>query len=357
MRRRVGGWLAALAITSVLVFAGGNALACAICLSAVKITPADRLDDADAAVIAVPAAEGGWRIVSQLKGDTPASPTDLEAAGAASAPPASGQGVLLVRDRLGQRWSQLAAVPLDEADFLRAFAVSARPGAAEQEAAPWRERLEMVASRLAHPSPFIASLAHGVVAKAPYGAFPLLAPHFHPDWLRAHLEAEADPSRRAAYILLLGAGGEAEQAGFIAGRLATIDAETEATELAALLVADLELGGPGRLDPLVARYLFDGARSIAEIEAALLALSVQGGVDAAVPRARIVDVYRRFIRQRPALAGYVAIDLARWGEWDATADYVALLNADAIADPASDFAARSYVANSPDADARLALAR
>ena len=50
------------------------------------------------------------------------------------------------------------------------------------------------------------------------------------------------------------------------------------------------------------------------------------------------------------MAGFVAMDLARWDEWEATGDFVALLNDDAIADPAAAFAALRYVQRSPDTD-------
>ena len=55
------------------------------------------------------------------------------------------------------------------------------------------------------------------------------------------------------------------------------------------------------------------------------------------------------------MAGFVAPDLAEWEEWGATADYVALLASGAVTDPASEFAIRSYVGQSPDVAARSAL--
>jgi hypothetical protein len=72
-----------------------------------------------------------------------------------------------------------------------------------------------------------------------------------------------------------------------------------------------------------------------EIEAALLALGVHGGANAAVPRERVIEAYRFFIRARKPMAGFVAQQLADWEYWDATADYVALLKSDAVKDPAS----------------------
>lgn len=349
-------WRAALAAAAALLLWSGGAAACAICLSAVSITPADRLDSADAAVIAAPAADGAWRIIAHLKGETTGDAAAFAELPVPAEPLAAGQGFLLLRDRLGHRWSSLAAVPVEEAEFLRRFVASPRPEANDPDGATWAVRLDLVASRLAHPDAWVAGFAHGVVARAPYRAIRVLARRFEPGVLREELGTETDPSRRAAYILLLGATGDADQRGYIAARLDRLNGAENATELSALLAADLELGGPASVDLLERRYLFDRTRNLAEVEAALLALGVHGNADRAIPRPRVVEAYRRFIRQRPPLAGYVAVDLARWHEWSATADYVALLNAQAITDPASAFAAASYVHSSPDSQARSRLA-
>jgi hypothetical protein len=55
------------------------------------------------------------------------------------------------------------------------------------------------------------------------------------------------------------------------------------------------------------------------------------------------------------MAGFVASELADWGYWDATADYVALLKSGALKDPASHFAVVSYLQRNPHAAAKAAL--
>jgi hypothetical protein len=94
-----------------------------------------------------------------------------------------------------------------------------------------------------------------------------------------------------------------------------------------VLVADLELRGPSRLDWVERTWLSGTGRSLPELQAALQALSVQGGADVAVPRARVVGAYRGFVRSGHALAGHPALDLLSWRAWDAVPDYVALLRA------------------------------
>jgi len=115
------------------------------------------------------------------------------------------------------------------------------------------------------------------------------------------------------------------------------------TELAAVIAADLELLGPLRLPWIEKAYLGTTPRSILEIEAVLLALAVQGTADGAVPRADIVEVYRRFIGVHPAMAGFVAPDLSMWQEPSAGGDMEAALRSGAIKDPGSEFAVLSYV--------------
>lgn len=338
----------------------GSVAACPICLSAVAVTSADRLDNADRAVLAIPSPEGAWAVAADLKGDAPVDPDALEGVAVPVEPPGEGRGFLLIRDRLGQRWSILGTLAIDDAAFLRRFAMTPAPsamrGAKAASAAAWQTRLSLVAPRLSDPDSFVAGFAHGVLAAAPYRSIRQLGGTFTPDELKALIGAEDDPARRAAYILLLGASGDPAQAAYVEDRLAQLRGQENAVELSALLAADLELGGSARVEFVERGYLLDRTRSVAEIEAALLALGVHGTADGSVARARIVEAYLRFIRARPPLAGFVAIDLARWGEWEATADYVALLNAGAITDPASAFAAATYVGSSPDEAARSRLA-
>jgi hypothetical protein len=71
----------------------------------------------------------------------------------------------------------------------------------------------------------------------------------------------------------------------------------------------------------------DPRRSTRELEAALLALSVQGTANGVIPRERVIQSYRTFMKEHRELAGFVAQDLAAWQNWDAVPEYVALLKA------------------------------
>jgi hypothetical protein len=102
-------------------------------------------------------------------------------------------------------------------------------------------------------------------------------------------------------------------------------------------------------------YFADRGRTLPEIQAALLALSVQGGADAAIPRERVIQAYRVFLKERKAMAGFVAQDLAEWNYWDAGPEFLTLLKSDALPDPASRVAVVAYLMRSPRADAKTGV--
>ncbi|HML93039.1 hypothetical protein [Methyloceanibacter sp.] len=339
-----------------LLLSAGSAVACAICLSAVQITPGQRLESADLAVLAA-TKDGQWRVLVRLKGSDPLDAVALSAEFPPAGAISEDHPELLMREGLGHRWSSMGRFDLAQADWLLAFARSRPPEAlgpfstAAYRMTAWRERLALVATRLECGDPRAEDLAHGELARAPYAAMRSLGKSLEASALQEWIGNEDIGSRRAAYILLLGAAGDDTTTVWIDERLETSGRTGDTTDLAALIAADLELRGPARLGWLEERYLLNAASSVAEIEAALKALSVHGNADAAIPRARVVKAYRRFALDRPAMAGFVAADLERWKEWGATAEFVALLKAGAITDPAGELAATSYIRNSPDKQA------
>ncbi|MBU3030699.1 hypothetical protein [Paracoccus marinaquae] len=337
---------------------GGAAAACAICLSAVDLAPGQRLDDADQAVLAVPSEDGGfWRILATLKAEGPVDigqlNTELPPAGGG----ADGQAELLIRSGLGHFWSRQGRNDPSHAGWLGRLANSGSPDAVEDsgaKAAAWQERLRLIAPHLDSGAPEIEAWAHGELSRAPYAAIRELGEAFSPADLMSRIAAEAHPGHRVAFILMLGATGDDQASAWVDDALLG-EMAGDASQLSALLAARLDLRGADVVDWIGTHYLLDRRRGPAEIEAALLALSVHGDIGTVIPRARIVSTLRDFVRERPAMAGFVAPDLIRWQEWGATEDYVNLLNDEAIADPAGEFAAVSYVNLSPDIEAKSSL--
>jgi len=83
---------------------------------------------------------------------------------------------------------------------------------------------------------------------------------------------------------------------------------------------------------------------------------VHGNASGAIPRERVIQSYRKFMRERPEIAGYVAPDLAAWKYWDAVPEYVALMKSDVRQQFPSRLATLAYLRQSPSAEAReLAL--
>lgn len=362
-----------------------EALACPLCFSGLVITPGQKLDSADEAVLAVPTARRGeFRVVEVVKGtpDTsqpitePATSADVvgpltsQAAGTPpEEPAAAGKPLLLIRNRLTEQWTSLGLIDLAYAEWLRRVAAADRPGDdppaktwpqttvtwSSLTDAEWRERLPLIAPELESSEPLVAEIAYGELARAPYGAMRVLEPLLDADAVLGWVSDPSRAQRRAAYLLLLGIAGDADDAAAIERRIDAALLSGDATDLAAMLAADMEIRGPDRVAWIEETFFADDSRTLPEIEAARLALSVHGGVDGTVPRQRVVEAYRFFIHEREGMAGFVAQDLADWQVWDATGDYVEILRSNRVRDPASQFAIVTYLRESPDATAQAVV--
>ncbi len=363
--------LALLWALAVLLGGGsGHAFACAICLSAVSVTTGQRLDAADQIVLAVPTDDGQrFRAVEIVKGDVlPGAIVEASADATEPGDPRGGKPHLLARNGLSGRWTSYGVIGPGHAGWLREFVKtndgpSKRPPrawpltSAVQAAADttnWSKRIFLIAPYLESEDPLAAEIAFGELSRAPYEAMRLLRPALDADRVRGWIEDPALFPRHDAYLLLLGIAGNTDDATKLERRLAGARASQDATYLAAMLAADLELNGPSRVAWVEENYLADRSRSVPEIEAALLALSVHGGAVGAISRQRIVDAYRRFIRERQPMAGFVAPYLSEWRAWDAVPDYVEVLRSNAVKDPAGQFAILVYLRDSPDTVARSA---
>ena len=309
--------------------ASAGAIACPLCMGALQQSKAQELVAAPHAVLAAPTADPKrFRVIEVVKGERPASGTveggyprngpAFEAAGSTS-----GKAVLLVRDDLFPTWTILGTIGADHLGWLRRLAAG-KP-AAEMDAEDWRARGALVLPHLESREPLAAEIAYGELAAAPYPALRTLKARLDAPAVRRWV---ADPERLARqplYLLLLGIAGRAQDADGLEQRLDAAWAAGDATNVGPMLAADLELRGPARMAWVDARYLRDRRRSTRELEAALLALSVQGNANGVIPRERVIQSYRTFIEEHRDVAGFVAQDLATWQHWDAVPEYVALM--------------------------------
>ena len=365
------GWLKCMLAAFFLLISAAAAVACQLCYEAARqsVTIGQRLDSADRVVLAVPLAGANQlRMVEVVKGkdavgDIIADPvTDLDPAAAPGSDP-----YLLLRDPFASQWTSLGTIRAEYANWLRqlvatVFVKGDRPRptwpsnmqtSSTLSYAGWRQRIALVLPYLENSDPLAARIAWGELARAPYAIM---------DVARSQIDAAAvtrwldDPklaSRHAAYTLLLGFVGGPADAARLELRIEAARSSHDTPNLAAMIGADLELRGPSRVDWVEAMYFADRSRTMPEIEAALLALNVHGDANRTVPRQRVIQAYRAFIRGRPPMAGFVAQQLADWDYWDAAMDYAALLKSNAIADPASEFAVVNYLQRAASANAAL----
>lgn len=348
---------AAVALAALAALATAPARACPVCVAGAGLTPAQRVLNATSVLlVASPPAPGGpLRTIAVIKGAEREVPT-----GALPSPPAvaAGDALVLIREpvspQIGNPWSVLGTLSPPERAWLRRIAAG-KPSA-ERTDADWRALVAFHRPYLEHRNTLLASTAWGEIARAPYAAIHSLAPVLDAAQLGRWVDDPVRQERASLYLLLLGiAGGDAAR-DRIERRLAPAAQQRDDPTLGALLVADLELHGEDRLAWLERQYLLDRRRPVSELQAALLALSVQGGADLTIPRARIVELYRRFIRTGHPFAGFPADDLLRWKSWEAVPEYIALLDSRALQNPASTYLVLKYLDGAPQSEARAAAA-
>ena len=351
-----------------LLISAVAAAACQLCYEAARqsVTIGQRLDSADRVVLAVPLAGANQlRMVEVVKGrdavgDIIADPVmELDAAAAANNDPC-----LLVRDPFASQWTSLGTIRAEYADWLRqlvatAFVKGDRPRptwpstASTLSYAGWRQRVALVLPYLENPDPLAAQIAWGELARAPYAIMDVARSRIDAATVGSWLDDPRLASRHAAYTLLLGFVGGPADAARLEQRIEAAWNSHGATNLAAMIGADLELRGPSQVGWVEAMYFADRSRTMPEIEAALLALNVHGDANRTVPRERVIQAYRAFIRERPPMAGFVAMQLADWGYWDVATEYAALLKSNTITDPASHFAVVNFLQRAASASAAL----
>jgi hypothetical protein len=319
--------------------------ACPLCMGGGVQSPAHDLADLSQAVLATPAADGkSYRVVDVIKGARPEGDrvTDVIIRDPASLK--GGKPLLLVRDEAWPMWASLGVVGAGDAVVLRAVGTK---DPADADLDGWRARVDALLPHLESAEPLLAEMAHDEFTHAPYAALRPAKPHLNAAAIRRWLAAPRLAMRQPLYLLLLGVAGDGTDAAWLEQRLAGASLVHDATNLGPMLAADLELRGPSRMPWIEATYLRDRGRSKAEMDAALLALSVQGNTNGVIPRERIVEAYRVFMSEHKEIAGLVAQDLASWQYWNAVPDYVALMKSGVRQQYASHAAIVAYLRQSP----------
>jgi hypothetical protein len=338
-----------------IILAGSTAYACPLCLGGVLFAPGQQLDVAEQALLAVPAADGTrWRIIEVAKGHAVVGQVISEPVdGVDAAAKRTGRPQLLVRHEQWTRWSSVGTIGVAYAGWLRQLAATGPRDSADVD---WRARVALVSPHLEDADPLAALIAYGEIARAPYSALRSLKPRLDPATVARWLDDPKLAARRPAYTLLLGIAGGPSDAERLEQRLHAAWTSRDATNLGAMLAADLELRGPSRVAWIETMYLADRRRTMPEIAAALQALGEHGDENGAVPRVRVIQAFLVLIKERQAMAGFAAQHLAEWEYWDAVPEYAALLASNVLLDPASRGAIVTYLERCPRAEAKAALA-
>jgi hypothetical protein len=333
-------------LAAVLLAASPVLVACPICMGGGRPSTGQQLVVLRQAVLAAPGADAGsYRVVAVIKGERPPGAIIESAAVQSDAGTTGSRPLLLVRDDAWPVWASLGTIGVEHASWLRQLAAGKRAmDMAEDE---WRIRVARMLPYLEHREPLVAEIAYGEVAAAPYAALAVAKSQLAAPKIRRWLADPKLAQRQPLYLLLLGIAGDARDAARVEDSLEAAWEAGDATNVASLIAADLQLRGPSRLAWVEARYLRDHGRSTREVEAALLALGAHGNADGVIPRERVIESYRMFMRERKELAGLVAPDLAAWQYWDAVPDYVALMQSDVRQQYASRVAILAYLMQSP----------
>ena len=346
MQMLVKRWLAG----PLLLLASSGAGACPLCLDAQELVYRQR-----AVVASLNESGKQLNVVEVIRGDdSPGAAIDGTAVNRLDSGAAvKGKPLLLMRANTWQSWANLGPVGAADAGWLRELAAAKRT--TDMTEAEWQAHVAFMLPYLENAEPMVAEIAYGELASAPYSALRTLKGRLDLQAIRQWIGDPQLAKRQRLYTLLLGIAGDATDAAAIEQRLDAAWIARDTTNLGPMLAADLELRGPSRMAWIDARYIGDRDRTVQELQAALLALSVQGGANATIPRARVIESYRRFIDVHKPFAGFVAQDLAAWNDWDAVPEYIALMRSDIAQHPASRYAMWSYLKESPRADARAAI--
>lgn len=336
-------------VAAAVLLLATSVVACPLCVGTAGRSSAQDFDDLSRVVLAAPQANG-YRVVDVIKGMQP-EPVLKDVVVREPATP--GKALLLVRDDAWPMWVSLGSLSVRQVRTLR---VLAEPHPAESDLTAWRRRLEVALPHLESREALMAELAYAECATTPYAALRSAAARLDAASLRRWANDPALSARMPLYVLLLGVAGGQQDATIIEAKLeAALDVH-DASHMASLLAADLEVRGPSRMAWVEERILRDPTRTTVELQAALLALAVQANSGGAITRDRVIAAYRIFMRERRDMAGLVAPDLAAWQYWDATPEFAALLAGNVRQQYASREAIVAYLRQSPLGEGAMSAA-
>jgi hypothetical protein len=225
---------------------------------------------------------------------------------------------------------------------------------------PSAERLPYFVRFLEHADPLAAQDAFNEFGHAPYDAVQQVAELFPADQLRAWL---ADPGvrdeRKGFYGLALGLAGRIKdrpaQEAFLRQQI-----EKPADDFRAgfdgILGGYLILAGEAGLEVVEQRILADPRARVGDVRHAMSSLRFYQEFGREIPTPRLARALRHVLG-RPEFAAAAIIDLARWRDWNALPEVVALYGTDPLPEAATRRAIVGYLLNCPAPQASTELAK
>lgn len=231
---------------------------------------------------------------------------------------------------------------------------------------PGSERLRYFARYLESSDPLVAEDAYLEFGHAPYDEVAKVADRLPMDQLRGWVADPQVPERRKGfYGLALGLASDPAQRQLNIELLERLIATPPPAQRAGadfrsgfdgFLGGYLMLAGSRGLENLVTRFLANPEAPEGDLRHAVTALRFYHEYGRLIPPAEL-NAAMRCVLARPQLADQAAIDLARWGDWDALAQVAALYDRPAAGTAALRRAVVGYLLACPRREAQLALGR
>ncbi len=301
-------------LVAVLVFSGASdAGACQFCIALPQRTEADRLLASDCVILAKPDPADPFRfsVTETLKGSYDGSKIDLlvDSATRSYLKLHPDRSAMLVRDEVSGDWKSLGTIG-QEYELLVRRLIAVAQGWRGPEAS--MNRWQYFLTYFEHEDQRIRELAYLELARAPYEVIrklgqsvaratyePLLVERRYYEW-------------RGLAILLLAQSDSASDRQHILDSFTAAEHHGLVMHLDAWATAAIEVEPETTIRSIEENYLRSTQRTDEELQAVVRALSMQGSLQDAALRERIVLSYKVLLQNFPQFAPQIAKDLASW---------------------------------------------
>jgi len=296
------------------------AVACAICVPYPKATLADNLIKADAVIMARENPEKPYYFtpVEILKGTADEADFKgfIDSSSRRKLRLNSEHAVIFQRREAETGWKYVAYADTEYQDFIRT--IVKRSGGWQKNRIR-NDRIAFFAKQLNRDHRYIQEQAYLEVGRAPYSSIKVIAGSVPRDRIRGFLADWRLIEWHSLYILMLGQSRHPEDIAYIRQKLEGAAKFGFKTNLSAWVTAFIEAYPDTGIEEIATLYFKKDDRTIEELEAVCIGLSVLGsersisaGPGIVNRRRRIVNIYAVLLNHHPIMADWVAKDLTAW---------------------------------------------